>query len=110
MGKKRSSGIIALSITYVFLGLLSLVLKMPIVSLLYIIIGIGIYLFINFVRYFAIILSILGLIINALMLGNLPQSSMLNSSLTILVFLLFGLFNGGVIYYLTRPKVKEQFK
>jgi hypothetical protein len=117
MEKKRSVGVTIFSILYLVVGVL-FVLIMPLFSLLYIIAGIGLLLLKPFARYLAVATSILGIVVGTIrgaqMLQSITKVSagsiFINSLPLLFTLLLTYLFHLGVIFFFTRPKVKEQFK
>jgi hypothetical protein len=91
---------------------------MPLFSLFYIIAGIGLLLLKPFARYLAIVTSILGMVVGTIRGAQMFQSiakvstgSLFINSLPLLFTLLLTYsFHLGVIFFFTRPNVKEQFK
>jgi len=105
--KNRLIGLLVLGIVYIIIGVLFLVI-LPLFSILYFVAGIGILMLKPFGRYCGLAASILGIIINSLTLAqSLKQGIPLN---ILIAVVLTYLVHAGIIYYLTRPKVIEQFK
>ena len=107
MEKKRTVGIIIFSIVFILLGLFFL-LAMPLFSILYIIAGIGVLMLKPFARYLAITTSILGIAINTIKLVSYLNKGVPSQIIIALVGTY--LIHSAVIYFFTRPNVKEQFK
>ena len=107
MEKKRSIGVVIFGVVFIFLGVL-FILVLPLFSILYLIVGIGILMLKPFARYLAIVTAVLGIVVNSIkMVGLLNKNIPLQ-----LLFALVGtyLIHLGVIYFFTRSQVKEQFK
>ena len=104
---KRSPGLVIFGIIFILAGEIFLP-AMPLFSVLYLIVGVGIFFLEPFARYLAIFVSILGIIINTKKLigflnKNISMQIVMALAGTYLVYL-------GIIYFFTRPKVKEQFR
>ncbi len=104
---KRSPGIIVFGIIFILLGGYFLPF-MPFFSVLYLIIGVGIFFLEPLIRYLAIGVSILGIIVNTVKLLGLLNKGISGRMITALV--LTYLAHAAVIYFLTRPKVRAQFR
>jgi len=112
MEKKRSVGIIILSIAYILIGLITLFIT-PLFSVLFVIFGIGLFTLKNSIRYLAIfthaILAVVMPILRYAGLSGFSKQEAMNINI-IFATLIAILINGYIIFYLTRPNVKEQFK
>ena len=123
MEKKRPGGITAFSILYILMGLIFLIacpllsVRFGLIFLIigwlffsfpYLIVGIGIFLLRPFSRYLAIFLSLLGIVSSIARTIYFSLKSIRLEILFACIMICFIHF--FIIYYFTRPKVKEQFK
>ena len=112
MEKKRSVGLIVLSVFYILIGITTLFF-VPLFSILFIIIGIGLLALKNSIRCLAIISHIiLAIAMPILRFAGLSGFSRQETmGITIISATIISiLVHCGIIFYLTRPKVKAQFK
>jgi hypothetical protein len=106
MQKKASVGVIVFSIVFILLGVLSL-LVMPLLSVLYMITGVWVLTLKPSARYLAITTSIFCMVLNTIRLIDYLNKG---ASFQIILALAITYFvYAGIIYFFTRPKVKEQF-
>jgi len=104
---RSSPGIIVFGVIFILIGAFFLPV-MPLFSILYIIIGVGCFFLEPLIRYLAIAVSVLGIIINTVKLAGLlnkdiPRQMIIALALTYLAHFM-------VIYFFTRPRIKEQFR
>jgi len=81
---------------------------MPFFSILYLIIGVGCFFLEPLIRYLAIAVSVLGIIINTIKLFGLFNKNMSAQVVTVLA----GTYLAHliIIYFFTRPRIREQFR
>lgn len=104
---KKPLGVIVFGVCFILMGAFFLPV-MPFFSVLYLIIGVGIFFLEPLIRYLAIGVSILGIIVNTTKLFSLLNK---NVSPQITIALAGAcLVHLAVIFYLTRPKVKARFR
>ena len=111
MEKKRSVGIIILSIINMLMALYCVFNERWFFAPIYIVAGIGILLLKPFARYLAIVFSGYGIIsLSVLFIYLLIKEPRAWLELTLVIpYILTVIYNSFIIYFLTRPKVKRQF-
>ncbi len=104
---RKSPGIIVFGIGFILVGVFFLPL-VPFFSILYLIIGVGCFFLEPLIRYLAIAVSVLGIIINTIKLFGLLNKNMSCQVITALA----GTYLAHliIIYFFTRPKIREQFR
>lgn len=97
----------AFGIGFILIGVFFLPV-IPFFSLLYLIIGVGVFFLEPLIRYLAIAVSVLGIIINTIRIFSLLNKDI--STQAIIVLAGTYLVHLIVIYYFTRPRIREQFR
>ena len=111
MDQRRSVGITFFAIIYTLFGAVSF-LNLSAFSILYLILGIGLFMRKASIRILAVVVSILGIVVNVVKAVSLLQKQAgkpINSQILVALIGTF-LIHASIIYFFTRPSVKAQFQ